>query len=405
MRILVVTTSYPLHPEDASGAFVAGGAAALASRGHDVTVLAPLGAGSRAEEEMDGVHVRRFPYAFPTERGVLAYGGGIPANLLRRPRAWLQLPAFRTALRSAVREALPQADVLHAHWSLTAWLVADLTRSLGVPLLVSLHGSDLTRPRGLRAAIARRLARQAMRLVVSSERMAARLHEAGVGRALVTVVPYGLAPEPREPPDRQAAREALGLPAEATLVLHIGRMVPVKNQPMLLRAFARIADEFPRAQLILAGDGPERPRLERLAKASGLRERVAFPGAVSTAEVRTWLAAADVFALASRNEGYGQVVREAMSAGRALVATAVGGVPEVVEHGRTGLLVRGGREADFAGALRALLTDAEMRRRMGRAARERIREKGLDWDAHAARLEMIYTDASGCRGASGEEER
>jgi glycosyltransferase involved in cell wall biosynthesis len=137
----------------------------------------------------------------------------------------------------------------------------------------------------------------------------------------------------------------------------------------MVRAFSACVADNPQARLHLVGDGPERPGIESLVSSLGLADKVTFVG--WSAETERWYGAADVVVLSSEREGTPLALIEAAAAGRPVVATDVGGVPDVVDNGRTGLVVPNGDEAALAEGLSVLLRDADARERMGRAALER----------------------------------
>jgi glycosyltransferase involved in cell wall biosynthesis len=185
------------------------------------------------------------------------------------------------------------------------------------------------------------------------------------GREPAATIPNGIALEDSAPPGAGAEwRAANGFGADDLLVLSVARLEPQKNPLGLIEAFRRALGGVPHAHLLLAGDGSLRDEAQR-----DLPARVHLLGART--DVPALLAAADVFALASDWEGHPIAIMEAMAAGLPVAATAVGGVPELVEHNATGLLTPPRDMAALGAALAALAGDAELRRRMGKAARER----------------------------------
>lgn len=190
------------------------------------------------------------------------------------------------------------------------------------------------------------------------------------GRRLEVVYNGIAAGERPRPAQRQAAREALGLAPGALVVGSVGRLDPVKNLPALLRAHARLLAEHPEARLVIVGDGPDREALLAEARALNLAETVVFTG--YRADVRAVMPAFDVYANSSRYEGVSLTILEAMAAGLPVVATDVGGNPEVVVDHETGRLVAGHASA-LAGALVELANHPKRRRVMGAAGRRRVR--------------------------------
>jgi glycosyltransferase involved in cell wall biosynthesis len=173
--------------------------------------------------------------------------------------------------------------------------------------------------------------------------------------------------------DRDTARAQLGLDAQAIIVGAVGRLSEEKGYHHLLDSVARARQRGVNLDLVLAGEGPERGRLEKQAQALGLDGHVKFLGVLR--DVRPVYAAIDIFALTSREEASPTVLLEAMACGRAAVATRVGGVLEMVEHERTGLLVEPGEPSRFADALVRLAQDSVLRSELSDAARLRVREQ------------------------------
>lgn len=176
-----------------------------------------------------------------------------------------------------------------------------------------------------------------------------------------------------------------GLPEGRPLVGMLGRLEPVKGAGYLVAAVGRVRESLPRAAVVIAGDGSERPRLERLAAESG----VTLIGNVSCAS--RFLAALDVVVVPSLSEAFGLVAAEASALGKSVIATRTGGLPEVVEHGVSGLLVPPRDPAALADAIVLLLRDPDMRARMGEAGQQVVRERfGLG--RMADELVAVYRD-------------
>ena len=171
-------------------------------------------------------------------------------------------------------------------------------------------------------------------------------------------------------------------------IIALGRLVPQKGFDVLLEAFRQVAGEIPH-DLLLAGEGPERAALEALA----LPGRVHLVGRADRPKVVSLLAGADFFVLPSRHEPQGIVNLEAMAAGKAVIATRVGGVPEIVLEDRVGLLVPGGEAAPLAEALRRLARDRELSVRLGTAGREQA--SAFDWPLIAEQYAALYRAALG----------
>jgi glycosyltransferase involved in cell wall biosynthesis len=172
---------------------------------------------------------------------------------------------------------------------------------------------------------------------------------------------------------RDAARAALGIAATELVVGTVGRLNPVKDQATLVHAFERLGLRYPHAVLVIAGDGPLRGDLEHLVDTLQLRDRVRLLG--ERRDIPAVLAALDVFVLPSIAEGISNTILEAMASGLPVIATHVGGNPELLEAGTTGMLVPAGQPATLADALAAYIDDGHLREVHGKNGRQRAVER------------------------------
>jgi glycosyltransferase involved in cell wall biosynthesis len=319
MKVVHLTTSYPRYDEDYAGRFIADVLDGLRGQGVECEVVAP-GA------------FRDFG---------LAYGGGVVHNLKRRP--WL-VPLMLLSMLRALRRAAKRADLVHAHW-LAAGIVAVFA---GRPFVLTLQGSGsagrfadlevMRRTPRLAGAVLKR----ALVVICVSEALAEAARRCG-------------ARDVRRIPNGVRIPRAVGREAEPAEVLYAGRLSPEKGIRDLVEAAVGL-------NLVVAGDGPLR---ELVPDALGL---------VPHDELERLYARAAIVVLPSYREGLPLAVIEAMAHGRPVVATAVGGIPDLVVDGETGLLVPPGDPKALRAALDRLLGDAELRRRMGQAGRKRIIE-------------------------------
>ena len=213
--------------------------------------------------------------------------------------------------------------------------------------------------------------RGADRVVTVCGAFADSLRRWGVSERRIKVLHNAVAPfSPVTPGSVDRLREALAIPAEALVLLSVGRFSPEKAHAGLLRAVAALKRRAgaPAFRLVMVGDGPERERLKALCRELELTDVVIFAG--TTADVPVYYSLADVFVLPSHSEGSPNVLLEAMASGTAVVATAVGGVPEVVRSGDNGLLVPASDVNALAGGIAELSINPELRQRLGRSGRD-----------------------------------
>ena len=185
--------------------------------------------------------------------------------------------------------------------------------------------------------------------------------------------------------------------SEGPHILCVGRLVHLKGQHLLIEAFAELHARGVAGRLTLVGDGPKRDELRALAERLGVREQVQFAGAVGQDEIRAIYRSADVFCLPSMAEGLPVVLMEAMALQVPVVASRIMGIPELVEDGRTGLLVAPGRVDSLVRALERLLRDPGLRDRLGRDGRSKVLDE-FDVDVSARRLRDVLTAAIGSSG-------
>ncbi len=412
MRILMLTSSYPKYTGETTAPFIEEIAAGLAARGHCVHLLAPWHPDVRRAAQERGVHLHFFRYAPHPALNIWGYAQSLLSDTDIKPVTLAALPfALLASARALNRQVLAgrvdraahgagQFDLIHAHWVIPNGFPAALVaRRRGLPLVVSLHGSDvyLAERHVALAAAAGVALRQAAAVTACSADLYVRSVRLGTRVTASRVIPYGVNPQEFRP-DAQAqvqVRGELGVDADTPLVVGLGRLVAKKGFGVLLDAWPHVLRQHPQALLVLVGYGDLRSQLQRQATALGIGRQVHFAGQLERGRAAAYVAAADVFALpivsGQGADGLPNALLEAMGAGRPVVASRVAGVPDVIEDGCHGLLVPERDPAALAGAITRLLGDRALARRLGVAARQRI-ETDLTWDQAAVRFEQVYAD-------------
>ena len=362
-------------------------AAALDREGHRVTFLLP-GRNAPGERSAAGFPVRRMRL-----RPAAVASAPIKSRI-----AWLAtlVPTLRS-LRSLIREL--RIDVVNVHFpDESAAAIALLRRFTSIRLVTSIHGADLlpsvgdaTVPQnGIEWLIG---ASDAIVAPSAGFGVAATEGWPRLSRKTITVIPNGI--DPAE----------LGAPApsgDAQYVISVATLIHYKGIDVLIRAFASLAADFPALELRLVSDGPQRAEYEALAQSLGVAERVRFLGNLGRGDVADQLRAATLFVLPSRtnSESFGIALAEAMALDRPVIGSRVGGVPDLVIPGETGMLVPPGEVIPLANAMRHMLGDPALRARLGSAAGIRTRREFL-WTATETRYLQLFARLMGAQHAAG----
>jgi 2-deoxystreptamine N-acetyl-D-glucosaminyltransferase/2-deoxystreptamine glucosyltransferase len=316
---------------------------------------------------------------------------GLPITRLRQLWAVAALPAV-------LRRGMPRVDVVHAHQGedLAVLPLAVLAaRRHRCPLVVTVHCSvaHTLAGRSLRTRLLRRtggwiedvVLRRADAVVVLTERTAARLRTAGVPAERIRTIPSGFDPA-LFAGGTDDVFPGLGRPR----IGYVGRLAPQKRPDLLVRAFDRMTRP---AELVVVGDGPDGDLVRRLAAESPHAARITLAGFVEHPAVPAVLASLDVLVLPSAYEEMGSVLTEAIATGLPVVASDVGGIPEVVTHGVSGLLVPPDDVAALAAALDRLVAEPHLRARLTHGARSRATDYA--WPALSSRVAAVYGHVTG----------
>lgn len=274
--------------------------------------------------------------------------------------------------------------VVHANSGAPNQWMVPAARSAGVPLLAHLHAIYGFRER------CTLLLHQVSNIVGCSNAAVAPFRRDGITSSRLRVIYNGVDPTRLAAGDAKTLRSSLGIVDDAFLIVAVGALVKLKGFETLIRAVAILAEQNLDAHLAIIGDGPERQALRALSLELGLEDQVHFLGERSDAGA-VFRDAADAIAVASRIESFGLVAAEGGASGRAVVASRVGGLPEVIQDGTTGLLVPPGEPAAFASALGRLARDRDLRTTLGKAARARVLEN-FTADRTTQSFEDLYAE-------------
>lgn len=397
--VLLVTTGYPRRHGDIAGSFLTGLARELA-RQYTITVIAPDAPG--ALPVLSDVRIERFVYMWPRRFQALAYGAGIPDNIRSKPGRTLLAPTFCLSMYCAVKHMVSGYQAAVSNWLVPSSIItAAALRRTAIPHVAIAHGSDIHLLRRLpgRRRLARYILRRTSAVITVAAYMksmlleAAELSPSAPEAERIVTLPMGF--DPVNVFDGH--RSFRDLKKAAPGVLYIGRLVPVKGVDVLIRAAAMLQEHCP--VLHIAGDGPQRRELERLA--GSLNVSVRFYGMVSPLVRNRLFRECDIAVFPSdgtpggRSEGVPVSLLEAMAAGLPVVAARSGGIPDVIGDGVSGLLIPPGRPGALAAAMETLIAKADTRRRLGESAAQAARR--FSWDALGEQYRSVLSDVLGNR--------
>lgn len=377
MRVLFVTHNFPRFPGDLPGNFLLRLAMAMRAQDVDVRVIAPHAAGLAESDQVDGVPVTRIRYA-ADERETLAYGGTMAAQVGGSWSARLDLVRLISAAgRTAVRDA-GEVSVVHAHWWFPSGLAVTRHRRRLPPVVTTLHGSDVRF--GVRSSAGRYLMRRTLR---RSARVTAVSQYLADEATRVSGAPVTIAPMP--------ADTGVFQPGTGTRdgLLFVGKLDAQKGLHVLIDALTMLPVDI---TLTVVGDGPDRDRCREHAAAIGVAGRIRWMGQLPLQELPAhYRRARLLIAPATAPEGLGLVAVEALLCETPVVASDTGGLRDVVEHERTGVLVPPSDPAVLAHALEQALADPGRAAAWGREGRTLVLAR-FGPDACAAAYAAIYRE-------------
>ncbi|MDD4908502.1 MAG: glycosyltransferase [Candidatus Omnitrophica bacterium] len=395
-KVLVLTTTFPRWEGDTIQLFVYELSRRLRENGLEIFILAPHHWRAEKFEVMGGLKVFRFPYFYPSRYQRLAYGQGILFNIKHSFWAKIQVPLlFLSELFYAVKIVKQnKIDIVHSHWLIPSGIIGAICKkALGTPHITTLHGSDINTMgnSGILRKICSFIIRNSDRVTANSSYTKSKIISIDDGaRDKVEIIPMGVDADSFKPGDITLKYSI----KEEYSILTVGRLVNWKGTQYLIMAMVEVIKSFPKAKLLVIGDGPERTSLEALAIRLGLKDNVLFLGVVKNADLPRYYISADIFCLpsvelAGQTEALGVVLLEAMACGTPVIASRVGGTLDIIEDGHNGLLVPQKSPHELSSAIIAILSNPEAARKFSTNGRATI-EKKFSWEYVVDRFYKIY---------------
>lgn len=387
MKIAFITFQYPPFVQGGAGTYAYNLTRELARLGHELHVIAPRVAGYGKESVEEGVFVHRLGF---------------------QNKPFLAALSFWFSLRkdfSSLEQRAGGFDVVHDNglsaFSLNSKAVscprAVTIHHLARTTLKALEASFLGRVRNLRGEIGISpfiepiCIRRADRIIAVSQFTKQDIMSVfGIPESKIAVIYHGVHPEDYVLPEEARAeiRNGLGINSQQ-MILFAGKLAPRKGVDVLIRALPQVLKEV-EVKLVLAGSGNQQD-YQHLAQTLGISDKIRFVGRVPDDALRLLFSSCDLFVLPSRLEGLGIVILEAMAAGKPVVATNVGGIPELIESGQNGILVEANNEGKLAGAIVKVLSNKSLAQIIGENNMKKARER-FSWEVAAQKTERVYNE-------------
>jgi len=385
IRVTVLTTSFPLEPQSASGIFIYRLIQQFPAN-ISTTVITPAAQGVVDHVLGEQIDVRTFRYA-PRRFELLAHNpGGIAVALKNNSWLYLLIPTFLfSAFINCVRFGA-RSKIIHANWSINGIIAGLVGKILHTPVITTLRGEDVRRAKkhGLDRWLLRICLVLSTRVVVVSQAMKQWLYsEFPSVKKRVNFIPNGIEDVFLDVHNRRKQSDGI------LRVLTVGSLIPHKGVDQIIQAMAG-ADNRENLFLSIVGTGPEAEALRQMVNDLGLARNVRFVGQVAPSDIPSTLVGADIFVLASHSEGRPNVILEAMAAGLPIIASNIDGTNELVKHNETGLLFTDGSIKELSFLLDSLSKDAQRWRELGNNARRFILKEDMSWTRTASRYSELY---------------
>ncbi len=387
MKVAFITFQYPPFVQGGAGTYAYNLTKELARLGHEVHVITPRVAGCDKESVEDGLFIHRLNFQNKPFLVALSFWFSL----------WKEFPSLERQTRGF--------DIIHENGS-SAFSLSP--KAVFRSRVITIHHlartnlkiakySVLTRVRNLRGEVGispftqSLCIRRADQIIAVSQFTKQDIMDVfNIPESKIEVVYHGVYPDDYVFPEEAKAklRSTLGIKSQP-MILFVGKLALRKGVDILLRALPQVLKEV-EVKLVLAGSGNQRD-YQYLAQTLGISDKLRFLGRVSDDTLRLLYSSCDLFVLPSRLEGLGIVILEAMAAGKPIVSTNVGGIPELIESGQNGILVEADNEVELAGAIVKMLSDNSLARAMGENSMKKVRER-FSWEVAAQKTERVYNE-------------
>ncbi len=391
-----MATTFPRWENDATPRFVYDLSEYLASK-CKIIALVPHDKGAVKKEVMGKVDVRRFSYFIPESSQKLCYGGGIIPNMKKSFIAKLQLPLLISSefFSAAFLIKKKNINLIHAHWMLPQGLVGVFLKKIfGVPLLVTIHGSDLFALKNkFFQSLQRYVAKNSDFITVNTEATKNELvRRFPKYSEKIKTIPMGVNSDIFKKRAVKKPRKYI----KNKIILFVGRLSDQKGLQYLIRSMDDVSRYDSSVKLLVIGEGPYKKTLRRIIHNKKLENHVEFLGSLPTVGVARYHNYANIFVMPSLatktgTEALGLALLEAMSSGCTVVGTNIGGIPFAIKDEKNGLLVRQKDPHDLAHAIITLLKNKKKSRQLGKNAAVFVR-KNYSWQKVSRDFLKLYNE-------------
>ncbi|MDD3872619.1 MAG: glycosyltransferase [Methanosarcina sp.] len=394
MKVLEACQEFPNRYYPQLGTFIKQSIDSIANQGVDVTVISP---------KPFVLPFSLFPYhnffKLPLIEHTEKYDLHYPRYIYAVPKKYFYpitgISYSRFVFNYAIKNIKPEPDLIHANFSYPdGYGMMKLAKKWKVPLVISALGT-IERKVAYEGSYTSKQIIEAMnfadKILSVSEDLKLHIVNLGINEEKVHVVPNGVDTLKFKPAGKAHVRNLLNLPQDKNIVLFIGALRKIKGVDYLIEAAKDFVNTSTDLFIVGRDDGLKKS-LEKRAQELKIADRIRFTGPVNHEDIPLWISASDILVLPSLSEGRPNVILEALACEVPVVATNVGGIPELMVDGETGYLVPAKSPAELSRKINKLLEDKRLREDMGKLGRKNIIQKGLTWEAHAKQTVDIYSD-------------
>ena len=377
---------FPKYKGDYYGSFVFDEAKMLVKKGFEVHVVTQHNQGIPYEELMDGIHVHRFKWLEPKEFKALVHFTGLIDNF----RLITYVISLFLNLMWVIKKY--KINVIHSHSVIpTGFIGVIVAKIMGRPVFVTAHGMDINNFE--EKTFFKRLIQFSLnncnKTIAVSKNLALKMISFGVTEDKIIILRNAVDTNRFKPTNNQKIREIYNINNKDILILFVGYLDTFKGIFELINAFYKIQHDNKNVKLMIVGTGPKEHEIKDKVIKMNLKNSITFTGNLKPEEIPDYYPAADIFALPSHTEGLPLVVLEAMSCGLPIIASNVGGIPEVVNEGKNGFLISPKNEEILTEKLRILIKNTQLRKQFAKKSAEII-ENEFDITKKINRLINLY---------------